>query len=52
MESAEKPREDWRACVCPECGEVEEVDMTGSTAATPNNICSGCGSLMLLIDED
>ena len=42
---------DWRLFECTECGEVEEIDMAGSTEAAPNSICT-CGAVMQCIDEE
>lgn len=44
-------RPEWHTFECEECGEVEEIDMANSIAAAPNNICSGCGSVMVQIDD-
>lgn len=42
------PKEDWRTFECPKCGEIEAC----SSEVAPNNICSGCGTVMDQIDPE
>lgn len=43
---------DWHFFECPECGHVEEIDVSDSSEAAPNNICPGCGTVMTDVEKD
>lgn len=41
---------DWHMFECEECGEVEEIDLLFNPSLTEFH-CTGCGSVMVRIDE-